>query len=73
MNVHCIYCNAALKKSTKMSYGMLCLCNEDYRFLNIEEVLLGFHCDKVYLLDDGSNNVYDKQNHALQKSPGNVG
>lgn len=56
-----------------MSYGMLCLCNEDYRFLNIEEVLLGFHCDKVYLLDDGSNNVYDKQNHALQKSPGNVG
>lgn len=68
MNVHCIYCDAALKKSTQMLYGMRCLCDEDYRFLNIEEVLLGFHSNKVYLFDVGSNNVYDEKYNALQKS-----
>jgi hypothetical protein len=69
MNVHCTYCNTALRKSTRLSYGMRCMCHDDHRFLNVEEVLLGFHQDIVYLLDDGSNTkVYDEQKTALQES-----
>jgi hypothetical protein len=72
MNVHCNHCNTELRKSTRLSYGMRCMCHDEHRFLNIEEVLLGFHKDKVYLLEDGStNNVYDEQKTALQKSPCN--
>jgi hypothetical protein len=43
---------------------MCCICDEDYRFLNIDEILSGFHHDKVYLLEKGEiTNVYDQKNH----------
>lgn len=38
---------------------MCCICDEDYRHLQLDEILLGFHTDKVYLLNGESNNVYD--------------
>ncbi len=40
---------------------MCCICDDDYRHLQLEEILLGFHTDKVYLLTGESNNVYDKK------------
>lgn len=40
---------------------MCCVCDDDHRFLPIDDVLFGFHADKIYLLSDGVNNVYDKK------------
>ena len=40
---------------------MKCMCDDECRFLNIDEILLGFHTDKVYLLTGDSNNVYDQK------------
>jgi hypothetical protein len=40
---------------------MCCVCDDDYRFLDIDDVLFGFHTDKIYLLSGGANNVYDKK------------
>lgn len=40
---------------------MCCICDDDYRHLQLEEILLGFHTDKVYLLTGESNNVYDQK------------
>jgi hypothetical protein len=43
---------------------MCCICDEDHRFLNIDEILSGFHHDKVYLLEKVEiTNVYDQKNH----------
>lgn len=52
---------------------MKCICDDDCRFLNIDEILLGFHTDKVYLLTDGSNSVYGKKSNNLQKCVLDVG
>ena len=31
---------------------MCCICDDDYRHLQLDEILLGFHTDKVYLYLD---------------------
>jgi hypothetical protein len=60
MKIQCVYCH---KPTVKRGHTvkMCCICDEDYRFLNIDDILSGFHHDKVYLLSDGVNNVYDKK------------
>lgn len=45
---------------------MRCMCHDDHRFLKKEDVLSGFHNDKVYLLTDGPDKMYDNQTN-LQK------
>lgn len=61
MKFHCVYCHVPVK-NTNRKVKMCCLCDDDYRFLDIDDVLFGFHTDKIYLLSDGVNNVYDKKN-----------
>ena len=58
MNFLCTCCNAPTKKSGSI-VKMCCICDDDYRHLQLDEILLGFHTDKVYLLIGESNNVYD--------------
>lgn len=60
MNFLCTFCNAPTKKSGSI-VKMCCICDDDYRHLQLDEILLGFHTDKVYLLTGESNNVYDKK------------
>lgn len=72
MKVHCKYCNEPTRtKNTHVA--MTCLCDDEYRFLNIEEILLGFHTDKVYLLTDGLHSVYGKNFNNIQKCVFDVG
>ena len=60
MTIKCIHCNAELVKQTYAHvYGMRCMCHDEHRFLKIDDVLLGFHSDKVYLLENGYSQ-YDK-------------
>jgi len=62
MKIQCVYCHRPTVNRgsiTKMS----CICDEDYRFLNIQDILLGFHNDKVYLLEKSDQIVYDKKDH----------
>jgi hypothetical protein len=60
MNFLCTCCNAPTKKSGSI-VKMCCICDDDYRHLQLDEILLGFHTDKVYLLSGKLNNVYDKK------------
>lgn len=60
MKFFCTYCNTQTKKSGSV-VKMCCICDEDYRHLQLDEILLGFHTDKVYLLTGESNNVYDQK------------
>jgi hypothetical protein len=60
MKFFCTCCHAPTKKSGSL-IKMCCICDDDYRHLQLEEILLGFHTDKVYLLNGESNNVYDKK------------
>lgn len=65
MKAHCLYCNTQLIFQ-RSSYDMRCMCHDDHRFLKKEDVLSGFHNDKVYLLTDGPDKMYDNQTN-LQK------
>jgi len=65
MNAHCLYCNTQLIFA-RASYGMRCMCDDENRFLKKEDILLGFHQDKVYLLNDGPDKMYDNKTD-LQK------
>jgi hypothetical protein len=60
MKFFCTSCNTPTKKSGS-TIKMCCICDDDYRHLQLEEILLGFHTDKVYLLTGESNNVYDQK------------
>jgi hypothetical protein len=63
MKIQCVYCHKPTKKSG-YTVKMCCICDEDHRFLNIDEILSGFHHDKVYLLEKVEiTNVYDQKNH----------
>lgn len=66
MKVNCKYCNSPTFKK-RSHVAMTCFCDDEYRFLNIEEILLGFHTDKVYLLTDSLHSVYDKNSNNIQK------
>jgi len=65
MKTHCLYCDTPLI-FVRDSYRMRCICNDEYRFLKKEDVLSGFHTDKVYLLTDGPDKMYDNKTD-LQK------
>lgn len=60
MKFFCTYCNTPTKHSGSV-VKMCCICDEDYRHLRLDEILLGFHTDKVYLLTGESNNVYEQK------------
>ena len=60
MKIFCTYCNTPTTHK-KTHVAMTCMCDDECRFLNIDEILLGFHTDKVYLLTGDSNNVYDQK------------
>jgi len=47
---------------------MCCICDDDSRFIKIDEILLGFHTDKVYLLNTTHTTVYDQKNQDLYPS-----
>jgi len=60
MKFNCAYCHTPTTKSDNI-IKMCCICDDDTRFIKIDEILSGFYNDKVYLLSDGVNNVYDKK------------
>ncbi len=63
MKIQCVYCHKPTTKKGQ-TVKMCCICDEDHRFLNIDEILSGFHYDKVYLLEKVEiTNVYDQKNH----------
>ena len=66
IKIFCTCCNTQTTNK-RTHIAMKCLCDDEYRFLNIDEILLGFHNDKVYLLTEGSNSVYGKNANNLQK------
>jgi hypothetical protein len=68
MKAHCLYCDTQLMFA-RSSYGMRCMCHDEHRFLKKEDVLSGFHKDKVYLLDDGTDKMYDNQADLQKRVP----
>ncbi len=68
MKVHCIYCHQPTVHRGTIT-KMRCICDEDHRFLNIEDILLGFHKDKVYLLEKDDQNVYAQKDYLYTGLP----
>jgi len=60
MKFFCAYCHTPAKKDGK-TIKMLCICDDDYRRLHLDDILFGFHSDMVYLLTDESNQVYEQK------------
>ncbi len=69
MKFNCAYCHTPTTKSDNI-IKMCCICDDDIRFIKIDEILSGFYNDKVYLLAD--YNIYDK-NKSLHPTLSNVG
>lgn len=69
MKFNCTSCHTPTKKSYNV-IKMCCICDDDIRFIKIDEILMGFYSDKVYLLSD--NNIYDK-NKSLHPTLSDVG
>lgn len=64
MKFHCIYCHHPTKNSGNF-IKMCCICDDDTRLIQIDEILMGFHNDKVYLLSGNINNVYGENKNLL--------
>jgi hypothetical protein len=67
MKFNCVYCHLPTKNSGNI-VKMCCICDDDSRFIKIDEILLGFHTDKVYLLNTTHTTVYDQKNQDLYPS-----
>lgn len=72
MKFNCVHCHSPTKKSGSI-IKMCCICDEEYRFIKIDDILMGFHQDKVYLLNSTYNTVYDQKNQDLHTGLFNVG
>lgn len=71
MKFNCAQCHLPTKNAGNI-IKMCCICDDDHRFIKIDEILLGFHSDKVYLLNSTHNTVYGQKNKDLHTSLFNV-
>ncbi len=67
MKFNCAHCHLPTKNAGNI-IKMCCICDDDHRIIKIDEILLGFHTDKVYLLTSTYNTVYDQKNKDLHSS-----
>lgn len=72
MKFNCACCHSPTKNAGNL-IKMCCICDDDHRIIKIDDILMGFHKDKVYLLNSTYNTVYDQKNQDLHSSLFNVG